>query len=53
MFLALVIFIKEVSPETSGTKAWAKWIELTSNLDIDPFLETFDDMVPFLKIFMG
>jgi hypothetical protein len=44
-----------VSPgrATSNASAWSKWIAFTSELGIDPFLEAFQDKVPFLQIFAG
>ncbi len=42
-----------VSPgrAASGATAWSKWIDFTRDLGIDPFLQTFNDKVPFLQIF--
>jgi hypothetical protein len=42
-----------VSPgrTASGATAWSKWIAFTSDLGIDPFLQTFNDKIPFLQIF--
>ena len=35
----------------SATTAWSKWIEFTNNLGLDPFLQAFQDKVPFLQVF--
>jgi hypothetical protein len=42
-----------VSPgrAASGAAAWSKWIDFTRDLGIDPFLQTFNNKVPFLQIF--
>ncbi len=42
-----------VSPgrAASGATAWSKWIAFTSDLGIDPFLQTFNNKIPFLQIF--
>jgi hypothetical protein len=42
-----------VSPgrAASGATAWSKWIDFTRDLGINPFLQTFNDKVPFLQIF--
>ena len=44
-----------VSPgrATSNATAWSKWIAFTGELGVDPFLEAFQDKVPFLQIFAG
>jgi hypothetical protein len=47
--------LEGVSPgrASSGATAWSKWVEFTGDLGIDPFLEAFQDKVPFLQIFAG
>ena len=35
----------------SATTAWSKWIEFTNDLGLDPFLQAFQDKVPFLQVF--
>ncbi|KAL3822497.1 hypothetical protein ACHAXA_002515 [Cyclostephanos tholiformis] len=44
-----------VSPgrATSNATAWSKWIAFTGELGVNPFLEAFQDKVPFLQIFAG
>lgn len=31
---------------------WEKWLDFTTELGLDPFLEAFDDKVPILQVFM-
>ena len=47
--------LEGVSPgrASSNAAAWSKWIDFTSELGIDPFLEAFQDKIPFLQIFAG
>jgi hypothetical protein len=42
-----------VSPGRAASRAtaWSKWIDFTRDLGINPFLQTFNDKVPFLQIF--
>ncbi len=44
-----------VSPgcDASSAVAWAKLVQFTGELGLDPFLEAFSDKVPFLQIFAG
>ncbi len=41
-----------VSPgrAASGATAWNQWVAFTSDLGIDPFLQTFNDKIPFLDM---
>jgi hypothetical protein len=45
--------LQGVSPgRASGiATAWDKWIEFTHDLGLDPFLQTFQDKIPFLQVF--
>jgi hypothetical protein len=47
--------LEGVSPgrASSSATAWSKWVVFTSDLGLDPFLEAFQDKVPFLQIFAG
>ena len=45
--------LQGVSPgrAASAATAWDKWIEFTTDLGLDPFLQAFQDKVPFLQVF--
>ena len=45
--------LQGISPgcATSTATAWSKWIEFTNDLGLDPFLQAFQDKVPFLQVF--
>jgi len=51
--IAQATVLQGVSPgRAAGTAtAWDKWIEFTSELGLDPFLQAFQDKVPFLQVF--
>ena len=36
----------------STITSWEKWRDFTSELGLDPFLETFGDKVPVLQVFI-
>ena len=36
---------------SSTVTAWDKWIEFTSDLGVDPFLQAFPEKIPFLQVF--
>jgi len=42
-----------VSPgrASSAAGAWALWVDFTSDLGLDPFLQAFQDKIPFLQVF--
>ena len=37
---------------SSAATAWAKWIEFTTDVGLDPFLQVFKDKVPILQVFV-
>ena len=45
--------LQGISPgrATSTVTAWDKWIEFTTDLGLDPFLQAFNDKIPFLQVF--
>ncbi|KAL3817789.1 hypothetical protein ACHAXA_005822 [Cyclostephanos tholiformis] len=45
--------LQGVSPGRAAgiATAWGKWIEFTHDLGLDPFLQTFQDKIPFLQVF--
>jgi hypothetical protein len=45
--------LQGISPgrASSTVTAWDKWIEFTSDLGVDPFLQAFPDKIPFLQVF--
>ncbi len=45
--------LQGISPgrASSAATAWSKWIEFTNDLGLDPFLQAFQDKVPFLQVF--
>jgi hypothetical protein len=45
--------LQGISPgrASSTVTAWDKWIEFTSDLGGDPFLQAFTDKIPFLQVF--
>ena len=45
--------LQGISPgrATSTATAWDKWIEFTTDLGLDPFLQAFNDKIPFLQVF--
>lgn len=45
--------LQGVSPGRAAgiATAWDKWIEFTRDLGLDPFLQAFQDKVPFLQVF--
>ena len=45
--------LQGVSPGRAAgiATAWDKWVEFTSDLGLDPFLQAFKDKVPFLQVF--
>lgn len=45
--------LQGISPgrATSTATAWDKWIEFTTDLGLDPFLQAFHDKIPFLQVF--
>ncbi len=45
--------LQGVSPGRAAgiVTAWGKWIEFTHDLGLDPFLQTFQDKIPFLQVF--
>ncbi|KAL3806886.1 hypothetical protein ACHAXA_000796 [Cyclostephanos tholiformis] len=45
--------LQGVSPgQAAGiATAWGKWLEFTHDLGLDPFLQTFQDKIPFLQVF--
>lgn len=45
--------LKGVSPgrATSTNTGWRKWVEYTTSLGLDPYLEAFEDKIPLLQIF--
>ena len=36
---------------TQTATSWDKWIEFTSDLGLDPFLQAWRDKIPFLQVF--
>lgn len=45
--------LQGISPgrATKTVTAWDKWIEFTTDLGLDPFLQAFQDKIPFLQVF--
>ena len=45
--------LQGISPgrATHTATAWDKWIEFTSDLGLDPFLQAWPDKIPFLQVF--
>ena len=45
--------LQGISPgrATQTATAWDKWIEFTSDLGLDPFLQAWPDKIPFLQVF--
>ena len=46
--------LQGISPghASSAATAWTKWLEFTSDMGLDPFLQAFQDKVPILQVFV-
>ena len=51
--IAQTTVLQGVSPgrASSAATAWTKWLEFTTDVGLDPFLQAFKDKIPFLQIF--
>jgi len=52
--IAQTTVLQGISPgrASSAATAWAKWIEFTTDVGLDPFLQVFQDKVPILQVFV-
>jgi hypothetical protein len=52
--IAQTTVLQGISPGrvSSAATAWAKWIEFTTDVGLDPFLQAFQDKVPILQVFV-
>jgi len=52
--IAQTTVLQGISPgrASSAATAWAKWIEFTTDVGLDPFLQAFADKVPILQVFV-
>ena len=52
--IAQTTVLQGVSPgrASSAATAWTKWLEFTSDVGLDPFLQAFQDKVPILQVFV-